>query len=173
VVSRTELVWADEYWRATNYLAASMIYLKENFLLEKKLTPDNIKPSLLGHWGTCPGLNFIYAHLNILIKKTDANILLLTGPGHGFAAILANLFMEGSLEPLYPEFTRDHAGLGNIIKSFCWPGGFPSHLNPGVPGCIHEGGELGYALATAFGAVFDNPELVAVCVVGSMAYVSG
>lgn len=165
-LSPKELQWIEEYFRAVNYLAAGMIYLKDNFLVEKTLKPDHIKASLLGHWGTCPGLNFIYSHLNLLVKKTGQQTLLLTGPGHGFAAILANLFMEGSLEPYYPEYARDAAGMRNIIKSFCWPGGFPSHLNPGVPGCIHEGGELGYALATAFGAVLDNPDLLAVAIVG-------
>ncbi len=165
-ISRKELDWAKNYWTAANYLAASMVYLKDNFLLERKLKPDDIKLALLGHWGTCPGLNFIYTHLNLLVKKTDSDLLLLTGPGHGFAAILGNMYLEKSLEIGYCEFTHDRVGLGNLIKSFCWPGGFPSHLNPGVPGCIHEGGELGYALATAFGAVLDNPDLIAVAVVG-------
>jgi xylulose-5-phosphate/fructose-6-phosphate phosphoketolase len=160
------LSWAKRYWTATNYLAASSIYLKDNFLLERPLVPSDIKDALLGHWGTCPGINFTYTHLNLLAVKEKQSILLLTGPGHGFAAILANQFLEESLRQYYPEMTLDHAGIGNVIKSFCWPEGFPSHLNPGVPGCIHEGGELGYALATAFGAAFDNPDLMVACIVG-------
>jgi xylulose-5-phosphate/fructose-6-phosphate phosphoketolase len=166
VFSKAEEAWAERYFRATNYIAASAVYLKNNFLLERPLKPSDIKESLLGHWGTCPGINFIYTHLNLLASKRGAKMLLLTGPGHGFAANLANLYLEGSLHDKFPEYAPDRAGLGNLIKSFCWPCGFPSHLNPGVPGCIHEGGELGYALATAFGAVFDNPDLIAVCVVG-------
>jgi xylulose-5-phosphate/fructose-6-phosphate phosphoketolase len=142
------------------------VYLKDNFLLERKLKPEDIKDSLLGHWGTCPGINFIYTHLNLMITKHKQQVLLLTGPGHGFAAILANDYLEGSLQPYYPEMTHDKEGLGNVVKSFCWPEGFPSHLNPGVPGCIHEGGELGYALATAFGAAFDNPDLIVCAIVG-------
>lgn len=166
MVSRQELAWADRYWRATNYIAAASVYLKDNFFLERPLRADDIKESLLGHWGTCPCINFVYTHLNLLVKRHDADVLLLAGPGHGFAAVLANLFLEGSLERYYPEYGRNRNGLGNLIKAFCWPMGFPSHLNPGVPGCIHEGGELGYALATAFGAVLDNPDLIAVAIIG-------
>jgi xylulose-5-phosphate/fructose-6-phosphate phosphoketolase len=166
VLSKEELQWCQQYWTSVNYLAAASVYLKDNFLLERPLRADDIKDSLLGHWGTCPGINFIYTHLNLIAKKNDQPMLLLTGPGHGFAAILANDYLEGSLQPYYPQFTHDKEGLGNVIKAFCWPEGFPSHLNPGVPGCIHEGGELGYALATAFGAAFDNPDLVVVAIVG-------
>jgi xylulose-5-phosphate/fructose-6-phosphate phosphoketolase len=166
VLTKEELAWCQQYWTSANYLAASSIYLKENFLLEEPLKPSHIKDSLLGHWGTAPGLNFIYTHLNLLATKKQQGMLLLTGPGHGFAAILANQFLEGSLEQYYPQLTPDKAGMSNLIKMFCWPEGFPSHLNPGVPGCIHEGGELGYALGTAFGAAFDNPDLVVACVVG-------
>jgi len=156
----------ERYWRAVNYLAAAQIYLKANVLLEEPLHPDHIKDRLLGHWGTCPGINLIYAHLNRLIKKTDASVLLVTGPGHGAAANLANTYLEGTLTEFYPELTQDRAGLERFVKAFSWPGGFPSHLNPALPGVIHEGGELGYALATAFGAVLDNPDLIAACIVG-------
>lgn len=157
----------DAYWRAANYLAAAQIYLRDNFLLERPLRPEDIKPRLLGHWGTCPGLNFVYAHLNrLILARDDADVLLVTGPGHGAPAIFANLFLEMSLAEFYPEFTRDRAGLSRLVAQFSWPGGLPSHLFPGTPGVINEGGELGYALATAFGAAFDNPHLLVACVVG-------
>jgi xylulose-5-phosphate/fructose-6-phosphate phosphoketolase len=156
----------DRYLRAVNFLAAAQIYLKDNTLLEKPLRPSHIKDRLLGHWGTCPGINLVYAHLNRLILATDASLLLLTGPGHGAAANLANMYLEGSLEEFDPEYTRDRAGLDRLVKRFSWPGGFASHLTPALPGVIHEGGELGYALATAFGAVLDNPDLIAACIVG-------
>ncbi|MDQ2902252.1 MAG: phosphoketolase family protein [Chloroflexota bacterium] len=154
------------YQRATNYLAAAQIYLQDNFLLKEPLQPAHIKARLLGHWGTCPGINMIYAHLNRLIVHYDLDMFLVTGPGHGAPANLANLYLEGSLQHFYPDLTLDEAGLARLIKRFSWPGGFPSHLSPGVPGTIHEGGELGYALATAFGAVMDNPDAIAVCIVG-------
>jgi xylulose-5-phosphate/fructose-6-phosphate phosphoketolase len=154
------------YQRAANYLAAAQIYLQSNFLLREPLQPEHIKDRLLGHWGTCPGINMIYAHLNRLISNHNVDMLLVTGPGHGAPANLANLYLEGSLQPFYPELTRDEAGLGNFIKKFSWPGGFPSHLYPGLPGTIHEGGELGYSLATAFGAAMDNPDLIVACIVG-------
>ena len=154
------------YWRAVNYLGAAQIYLQANFLLEEPLRPEHIKPRLLGHWGTVPGLNFIYAHLNRVIREQDASVLLVTGPGHGAPANLANLYLEGSLAEVYPEYTLDRDGLARLVRGFSWPGGFPSHLTPGTPGTIHEGGELGYALATAFGAAFDNPDLIVACVVG-------
>src|SRR3989344_8511429 len=142
-----------KYVRAANYLSAIQIYLWDNFFLKRKLTFGDIKPRLLGHWGTCPGINFIYANLNYLIKKHSANILFIMGPGHGFAALQANLFLEGTLEKYYPSAVRDEKGVGYISKNFCWPYGFPSHSNPGAPGVILEGGELGYALSTAYGAV--------------------
>ena len=154
------------YQRATNYLAAAQIYLQSNFLLREPLLPAHIKDRLLGHWGTCPGINMIYAHLNRLIVRHDLDMFLVTGPGHGAPANLANLYLEGSLQRYYPELTLDEAGLGELIKRFSWPGGFPSHLSPCIPGTIHEGGELGYALATAFGAVMDNPDLIVACIVG-------
>jgi xylulose-5-phosphate/fructose-6-phosphate phosphoketolase len=154
------------YRRATNYIAAAMIYLQGNSLLEEPLKHDDIKHRLLGHWGTVPGLNLVYAGLNRLILDTQASILLLTGPGHGAPANLANLWIDGCLEDVYPELSRDRAGLAKLIRDFSWPGGFPSHVAPIVPGTIHEGGELGYALATAFGAVLDNPDLIAAAIIG-------
>jgi xylulose-5-phosphate/fructose-6-phosphate phosphoketolase len=165
-LTKEELAWAEQYWNSANYLAAAAIYLKDNFLLERKLKKDDIKRALLGHWGTCPGINFIYTHLNLLASKRTQEILLVLGPGHGFAASLANLFLERSLEKYYSHLTHTKEGIGRLIKSFCWPGGFPSHINPGVPGCIHEGGELGYALGTAFGAAFDNPKLLVAAIIG-------
>lgn len=161
-----ELKKIETYWRTTNYLGAAQLYLKENFLLHDPLKPDHIKDRLLGHWGTVPGINLIYAHLNRLIRFHDLDMFLVTGPGHGAPGNLANLFLEGSLQKYYPELTLDYKGLANFIKRFSWPGGFPSHLFPGIPGTIHEGGELGYALATAFGAVMDNPKLIVTCIVG-------
>ncbi|HBB32824.1 MAG TPA: phosphoketolase [Cyanobacteria bacterium UBA8803] len=161
-----ELEAIARYRRATNYLAVAQIYLKDNVLLKNPLQPEHIKERLLGHWGTCPGINLVYAHLNRLIRRYDVNMFLVTGPGHGAPANLANLYLEGSLRDYYPELTLDQAGLEDFIKRFSWPGGFPSHLYPGIPGTIHEGGELGYALATSFGAVMDNPDLVVACLVG-------
>lgn len=155
-----------KYVRAANYLTAAQIYLKDNFLLKQKLSFDDIKPRLLGHWGTCPGINFIYANLNYLIKKHRADILFVMGPGHGFAALQANLFIEGTLEKYYPSAVHDEKGIGYVVKNFCWPYGFPSHSNPGAPGVILEGGELGYSLSTAYGAVLDNPDLIVACVIG-------
>lgn len=154
------------YHRAANYLAVAQIYLKDNVLLTEPLRPTHIKDRLLGHWGTCPGINFVYAHLNRLIREREANILLITGPGHGAAANLANLYLEGTLSEFYPELTRDRNGLERFVRSFSWPGGFPSHLSPPVPGTIHEGGELGYALSTSFGAALDTPDLIVGCIVG-------
>ena len=156
----------ERYLRAVNYLAAAQVYLKDNVLLEEPLRPEHVKDRLLGHWGTCPGINLVYAHLNRLILQTDTSIALITGPGHGAAANLANLWLEGSLAEFYPEMTLDRAGLERFVRAFSWPDGFPSHLSPALPGVIHEGGELGYALATAFGAVLDNPELLVACIVG-------
>jgi xylulose-5-phosphate/fructose-6-phosphate phosphoketolase len=154
------------YRRAANYIAAAMIYLQGNHMLDEPLTPEHIKPRLLGHWGTVPGINLVYAGLNRLILDTDASILLVTGPGHGAPANLANLWIDGCLEDIKPELSRDREGLARLIRDFSWPGGFPSHLAPMVPGTIHEGGELGYALATAFGAALDNPDLIVACIVG-------
>jgi xylulose-5-phosphate/fructose-6-phosphate phosphoketolase len=154
------------YRRATNYIAAAMIYLQDNPMLEEPLKPEHIKYRLLGHWGTIPGLNLMYAGLNRLILDTQAKVLLVTGPGHGAPANLANLWIDGCLGEVRPDMGRNREGLATLIKEFSWPGGFPSHLGPMVPGTIHEGGELGYALATAFGAALDNPDLIVGCIIG-------
>ena len=154
------------YQRAVNYLSAAQIYLQSNPLLREPLKPEHIKDRLLGHFGTAPGINVIYTHLNRLIQRTDANILLVTGPGHGAAANMANMYLEGTMTEFYPDVTRDLAGLEIFLKRFSWPYGFPSHLSPALPGVISEGGELGYALATSFGAAFDNPDLIVACIVG-------
>jgi xylulose-5-phosphate/fructose-6-phosphate phosphoketolase len=154
------------YRRAADYLSLAQIYLQANFFLTEPLRHEHIKDRLLGHWGTVPGINLVYAHLNRLILESDASVLLVTGPGHGAPANLSNLFLEGSLAERYPELTRDAKGAARLIRSFSWPGGFPSHLTPATPGVIHEGGELGYALAKAFGAAFDHPELIVACIVG-------
>lgn len=154
------------YRRVTNYLVAAELYLKDNVLLEEPLKPEHIKDRLLGHWGTSPGINLIYAHLNALIMRYDIDMFLVTGPGHGAPANLANLYLEGTLQEYYPQLTLNRSGLQQFVRRFSWPGGFPSHLYPGVPGTIHEGGELGYALGTAFGAAMDNPDLIVACIVG-------
>jgi len=154
------------YWQAANYLAAGQIYLQANPLLKQPLKASDIKPRLLGHWGTSPGLNLIYVHLNRLIKNTDADIIYICGPGHGAPAIIAHTYLEGTYSALYPEVTPDEKGMNHLFRQFSTPGGIPSHVGAHTPGSIHEGGELGYSLAHAFGAVFDNPGLIAACVVG-------
>ena len=154
------------YRRVANYLAVAQIYLRSNALMREPLRPEHIKPRLLGHWGTAPGINLVYAHLDRLINERGLDVLLITGPGHGAAANLANLYLEGSLTAVFPEFTLDEAGLERFVRAFSWPGGLASHLTPTLPGTIHEGGELGYALATAFGAAFDDPGLLVACIVG-------
>src|ERR1700743_1422017 len=156
----------NAYWRAANYLSVGQIYLKNNPLLERPLSTDDIKPRLLGHWGTTPGLNFIYVHLNRIIKQHDLNMILVTGPGHGGPGIVANTYLENTYTEIYPEISRDEVGLQKLFKQFSFPGGIPSHVAPETPGSIHEGGELGYSLSHAFGAVFDNPSLIAACVIG-------
>ncbi len=155
-----------KYVRAANYISAAQIYLQNNLLLKDGLNPEHIKPRLLGHWGTCPGINFVYANLNYLLKKHGADILFIVGPGHGFPALQANLFIEGTLGKYFPRATRNLDGLTYLARNFSWPYGFPSHSNPGTPGVILEGGELGYALSTAYGAVLDNPDLIAACLIG-------
>jgi xylulose-5-phosphate/fructose-6-phosphate phosphoketolase len=157
---------ARRYRRTTDFIAAAMIYLKDNVLLREPLRPEHLKPRLLGHWGTCPGLTFVYRGLNRHILQTGQRTLLVTGPGHGAPAIHANLWLEGTHEEVDPALRRDAQGLAELVRRFSWPGGFPSHLSPQVPGVIHEGGELGYALATAFGAALDDPDLLVACVVG-------
>nr|MCH9698091.1 phosphoketolase family protein [Gammaproteobacteria bacterium] len=156
----------DAYWRAANYISVGQIYLLDNPLLKEKLCIEHIKPRLLGHWGTTPGLNFIYVHLNRLIKDHDLKVIYLCGPGHGGPAMLANSWLEGTYSDYYPNVSQDTQGLKTLFKQFSFPGGVPSHVAPETPGSIHEGGELGYALSHAFGAVFDNPDLIACCVVG-------
>ncbi|HEV2331325.1 MAG TPA: phosphoketolase family protein [Verrucomicrobiae bacterium] len=156
----------DAYWRAANYLSVGQIYLYDNPLLKKPLKREHIKPRLLGHWGTTPGLNLIYVHLNRLIKECDLNVIYITGPGHGGPGLVANTYLEGTYSELYPNISQDEAGMKRLFKQFSFPGGIPSHVAPETPGSIHEGGELGYSLSHAFGAVFDNPDLIAMCVVG-------
>ena len=156
----------DTFLRAANYLSAAQIYLKDNFMLEEPLRPEHIKERLLGHWGTCPGINFVYAHMNRAIKAHNLNMMFVLGPGHGFPAVQANLFLEGTLSKYYPEVTRNLEGFAYMAKQFSWPYGFPSHSNPGAPGVILEGGELGYALSTAYGAALDNPDLIVTCLIG-------
>jgi xylulose-5-phosphate/fructose-6-phosphate phosphoketolase len=162
----TRLRQVDALWRAANYLSVGQIYLLANPLLREPLRPDQIKPRLLGHWGTSPGLNFVYAHLNRAIRDHDLNTMYVIGPGHGGPALFANTWLEGSYTEANPEVTRDLAGMRTLFRQFSFPGGVPSHVAPVVPASIHEGGELGYSLAHAYGAAFDNPDLLVACVVG-------
>ena len=154
------------YWRAANYLSVGQIYLLDNPLLRQPLRLEHVKPRLLGHWGTTPGLNFIYAHLNRVIRAGDLSAIYVTGPGHGGPGLVANTYLEGSYTETYPRVGHDEEGLRRLFRQFSFPGGIPSHVAPETPGSIHEGGELGYALAHAYGAAFDNPELLVCCVVG-------
>ncbi|MEP7029016.1 MAG: phosphoketolase family protein [Candidatus Eisenbacteria bacterium] len=156
----------DAYWRAANFLSVGQIYLLDNPLLRRKLTLDHVKPRLLGHWGTTPGLNFIYAHANRAIVDHDLDVLYVCGPGHGGPGIVANVYLEGTYSEVYPEISRDEAGLTRLVRQFSFPGGIPSHVAPETPGSIHEGGELGYSLAHAYGATLDAPDLIALCVIG-------
>jgi xylulose-5-phosphate/fructose-6-phosphate phosphoketolase len=156
----------DAYWRAANYLSVGQIYLYDNPLLREPLRPSHIKPMLLGHWGTTPGQNFIYVHLNRIIKKYDINMIYVSGPGHGGPALVGNTYLEGTYSEIYPNISQDEAGLKKLFTQFSFPGGIPSHVSPECPGSIHEGGELGYSMSHAFGAVFDNPDLVVACVIG-------
>ena len=156
----------DAYWRAANYLSVGQIYLRDNPLLRRPLALADVKHMLLGHWGTTPGQNFIYAHLNRVIRKDDLDMIYISGPGHGGPAVVANTYLEGTYREVYPDVAQDEAGLRRLFTQFSFPGGIPSHASPECPGSIHEGGELGYSLSHAFGAVFDNPELVVACVVG-------
>src|SRR2546423_6371140 len=155
----------DAWWRAANYLSVGQIYLYDNPLLKQPLTLAHIKPRLLGHWGTTPGLNFVYVHLNRAINEYDLNVMYITGPGHGGPGLVANAYLEGTYSEVYPNISQDEEGLKRLFTQFSFPGGITSHVAPETPGSIHEGGELGYALSHAYGAVLDNPDLVGVCVI--------
>ena len=156
----------QRYWHAANYLTVAQIYLHDNPLLRQPLQPEHIKPRLLGHWGTSPGLSLIYVHLNRLINERDANVIYLAGPGHGGPALVALAYLEGTYSEVYPEVSQDLSGLRRLCRRFSTPGGIPSHVSVQTPGSIHEGGELGYVLSHAFGAAFDNPDLIVAAVVG-------
>ncbi|MFJ8582848.1 phosphoketolase [Micromonospora sp. NPDC093277] len=165
-LTEDELRRLDAYWRAANYLTVGQIYLLDNPLLREPLRPEHVKPRLLGHWGTSPGLNLLYAHLNRVIVDRDLSAIFVTGPGHGGPALVANTWLEGTYSELYHSVTRDETGMARLFRQFSFPGGIPSHVAPEVPGSIHEGGELGYALSHAYGAAFDNPDLLVACVIG-------
>src|SRR6266403_2550245 len=156
----------DAYWRAANYLTVGQIYLQDNPLLETPLKREHIKPRLLGHWGTTTGLNFIYVHLNRLIKEHDLNMIYVIGPGHGGPGLVAHTYLEGSYTERFPNIERSRNGMLRLFRQFSWPYGIPSHVAPETPGSIHEGGELGYSLAHAYGAAFDNPDLIVSCIIG-------
>ncbi len=166
VISGEELRLLDGWWRAANYLSVGQIYLLDNPLLREPLRAEHVKPRLLGHWGTTPGLNFLYAHLNRVIRERDVNVIYVTGPGHGGPGLVANTYLEGTYSEVYPHIGHDEEGLRRLFRQFSFPGGIPSHVAPETPGSIHEGGELGYSLAHAYGAAFDNPDLLVCCVVG-------
>src|SRR6187551_3390544 len=165
-LSADELRLIDAWWRAANYLSVGQIYLLDNPLLEQPLELGHIKPRLLGHWGTTPGLNFLYVHLNRVIRKHDADMMYIIGPGHGGPALVAHAYLEGTYSEVYPNVSQDEEGMRRLFKQFSFPGGIPSHVAPETPGSIHEGGELGYALSHAYGAAFDNPDLIVACVIG-------
>src|SRR5689334_13609356 len=165
-LSAVELSTVDAYWRAANYLSVGQIYLMGNPLLREPLHAGHIKPRLLGHWGTTPGLNLLYAHLSRIIAARGQDMLYVTGPGHGGPGLVANAWLEGTYSEVYPRISRDEAGMARLFTQFSFPGGIPSHVAPETPGSIHEGGELGYSLSHAFGAALDNPGLVVACVIG-------
>src|SRR6266542_1932803 len=165
-LSNEQLRLIDAWWRAANYLSVGQIYLLDNPLLREPLRPEDVKPRLLGHWGTTPGLNFIYAHMNRVIRNWDLDAMYVIGPGHGGPGLVACAYLEGTYSEVYPNITRDADGMRKLFRQFSFPGGIPSHAAPETPRSIHEGGELGYSLAHAFGAAFDNPDLLVVCVVG-------
>src|SRR6476661_7564412 len=167
-LSADELRKIDAYWRACNYLAAGMIYLLENPLLREPLKPEHIKNRLLGHWGSSPGLSFTYIHLNRLIKKYDLNAIFMAGPGHGAPGVLGPVYLEGTYSEVYPNKSEDEEGMREFFKEFSFPGGIGSHCTPETPGSIHEGGELGYSVSHAFGAAFDNPDLLVAVMVGDV-----
>ena len=164
--SDRDLARLDAWWRAANYLSVGQIYLLDNPLLAEPLRPEDVKPRLLGHWGTTPGLNFIYAHLNRVIVERDLDAIYICGPGHGGPGMVANTWLEGTYSEVYPAVSRDAGGMRRLFRQFSFPGGIPSHAAPETPGSIHEGGELGYSLSHAYGAAFDNPGLLVACVVG-------
>ncbi|MGZ4306189.1 MAG: phosphoketolase family protein, partial [Solirubrobacteraceae bacterium] len=165
-LSADELARIHRWWRAANYLSVGQIYLLANPLLRQPLAPEHVKPRLLGHWGTTPGLNFIYAHMNRAIKARDVNAIYVAGPGHGGPGLVASAYLDGTYTEVYPHIGHDVEGLRRLFRQFSFPGGIPSHVAPETPGSIHEGGELGYSLLHAYGAVLDNPDLLALCVVG-------
>src|SRR6202140_371623 len=165
-LSPEELRKVHAYWRAANYISVGQIYLYANALLREPLSLKHIKPRLLGHWGTTPGLNFIYVHLNRLIKQNDLDVIYIAGPGHGGPGLVANTYLEGTYGEFYSSIPQTQDGLRRLFKQFSFPGGIPSHVAPETPGSIHEGGQLGYSVAHAYGAAFDNPDLLACCVVG-------
>src|SRR5437588_10382126 len=165
-LDQAQLQLVHMYWNAANYLTIGQIYLQDNPLLRYPLRPEHIKPRLLGHWGTSPGLSFIYVHLNRLITEHDASVIYLAGPGHGGPALVANVYLEGTYSEIYPRVSQDAEGVQHLFRQFSTPGGIPSHVSVTTPGSIHEGGELGYVLLHAFGAAFDNPDLIVAAVVG-------
>ena len=165
-LSADELRKLDAYWRASNYLSVGQIYLLDNPLLKEPLKREHIKPRLLGHWGTSPGLNMLYVHLNRVIKRDELNMIYIIGPGHGGPSLVAHAYLEGTYSEVYPNIGQDAEGMQKLFKQFSFPGGIPSHVAPETPGSIHEGGELGYALSHAYGAAFDNPDLIVACIVG-------
>ena len=165
-VSKDYLQKMDAYWRAANYLSAAQLYLLDNPLLKEPLRREHIKKKIVGHWGTVPGQNFVYVHMNRAIKEYGMNMILLSGPGHGGNFFVSNAYLEGTYSEVYPNVGLDKEGVTKLCKQFSFPGGISSHVAPETPGSINEGGELGYSLAHAFGAVFDNPDLIAACVVG-------
>ena len=165
-LSPDELRKTNAYWSAANYLSVGQIYLMDNPLLKEPLKHEHIKPRLLGHFGTTPGLNFIYVHFNRVIKRDDLNVIYVAGPGHGGPGLVANTYLEGTYSEVYSDISQDEAGMKRLFKQFSFPGGIPSHAAPQTPGSIHEGGELGYSLSHAYGAAFDNPDLLVCCVIG-------
>jgi xylulose-5-phosphate/fructose-6-phosphate phosphoketolase len=165
-LSTKQIELIDAYWRACNYLCVGMLYLRDNPLLKEPLRPEHIKRRLLGHWGSDPGQSFVWVHLNRLIKEHNLNVLYVSGPGHGAPAVLANAWLEGTYSEVYPDRSLDETGMHEFFRLFSFPGGIGSHCTPETPGSIHEGGELGYSLSHAFGAAFDNPDLIVAAVVG-------
>ena len=165
-LSAEEVSAIQAWWRTANYLSVGQIYLLDNPLLRVPLTSEHVKPRLLGHWGTTPGLNFVYAHMNRAIRARDLNVIYVTGPGHGGPGLVASAYLDGTYSEVYPRIGRDAEGLRRLFRQFSFPGGIPSHVAPETPGSIHEGGELGYSLLHAYGAALDNPDLLALCVVG-------